>query len=84
MEHIEIYATAIGTIGVVIGTTWAMTTDAKKQIGVVFRRFDAFKKNIEGTHVSKEICNILHTQIKDDIVEIKQDVKKLLQKNGIK
>lgn len=78
MEHIEIYATAIGTILAVIGIAWKMATDTKKEIGTVWKRFDQYKTHLEDTHVSKEVCGILHKQICEDIVEIKADVKKLL------
>ena len=80
VEHIEIYATAIGTILIVIGIAWNMS----KQINTVWKRFDQYKQHLEDTHVSKEVCGILHKQILEDICEIKSDVKKLLlmQKNG--
>ena len=80
MENIEIYATAIATIMVVIGVVITMATECKKQIGTVYRRFDEYKDHIEKTHVSKEVCGILHHQICDDINEIKRDVKELLKR----
>ena len=84
MEHIEIYATAIGTIIIVIGITWSMCSHGDKKIGTVFKRFDEYKAHMEDTHVSKEVCGILHNQIVEDVIEIKADVKELLlrSKNG--
>ena len=34
--------------------------------------------------VNKDVCKILHKQLHDDVGEIKQDVKKLLTKNGLR
>jgi hypothetical protein len=78
VENIEVYATAIGTIMAVIGITWTMCGNTEKKINTVFRRFDDYKHHLEETHVSKEVCGILHKQICEDIVEIKADIKKLL------
>jgi hypothetical protein len=82
MENIEVYVTAIGTIALVTTMVWK-TND---KLGTVWKRFDEYKKHLEETHVSKEVCNILHNQIVEDVVEIKSDVKKLLlmAKNGNK
>lgn len=82
VENIEIYATAVGTIAIVLGIAWRMN----EKVGTIFKRFDQYKRHLEETHVSKEVCGILHNQIVEDIVEIKSDVKKLLlmAKNGNK
>ena len=84
MEHIEIYATAVGTIIITIGVVVTMATDCRKQINRVYQRFDEYKDHLENTHVSKEVHDIKYEQLKSDLGEIKMDVKKLLMKNGIK
>lgn len=71
MEYIEIYATAIATIMIVLGIAWKMN----KEVGTLWKRFDQYKRHLEETHVSKEVCGILHNQICEDIVEIKADGK---------
>ena len=86
----EAWYAALGTIVVVIGVTLTMCGKAERKVSetkqVLFKRFDEYKKHMEETHVSKEVCGILHKQICEDIVEIKADVKKLLlmAKNGTK
>lgn len=98
MQHLTDYLIALGTIISVFGMVWKMTGDMRKycedrmtdikksnenSIQNVYKRFDAYKTHLEETHVSKEVCGILHNQIVEDVVEIKSDVKKLLAKNGI-
>ena len=82
----EVWYAAIGTVVAVFGVTAMLCGKTEKKIGTVFKRFDEYKKHIEETHVSKEVCSILHNQICEDIVEIKSDVKELLtrSKNGNK
>ena len=82
MENMEVYATAIGTIVIVLGVAWR----TNEKVGTIFKRFDQYKRHLEETHVSKEVCGILHNQICEDIVEIKADVKELVKiaKNGNK
>ena len=83
MENIEIYATAVGTIVIVIGVVITMATECRKQINRVYQRFDEYKEHLEKTHVSKEVHDIKYDQLKSDINEIKTDVKQLLKKaNG--
>ena len=88
MGNVADYMIALGTILAVFGTVLKMTGDLKKScdesIKGVYKRFDVFKTQIEATHVSKEVCSILHSQIVEDIIEIKSDVKKLLAQNGLK
>ena len=88
MEYWQIYGAALATVISVWGIVWKMTADLKKEGSakrdMIWRRYDEYKKHLEETHVSKEVCGILHKQICEDIVEIKADVKKLLimVKNG--
>jgi len=87
MEHAQDYIIALSTVFSIFLLVWKMTGDMKRycdtNINKVYNRFDEYKKHMEYTHVSKEVCGILHNQLVEDIVEIKSDVKKLLVKNGI-
>ena len=86
----NIYFAAVGNVVAVWGIVWKMTSTAEKTGSdarqVIYKRFDEYKKHLEETHVSKEVCGILHNQIVEDVCEIKADVKKLLlmAKNGNK
>jgi hypothetical protein len=75
MENIEVYIAAVVTVIAVFGIVWKMTEANKKQIGRMYGRFDEYKAHLEESHVSKEVCGILHNQICEDIVEIKADGK---------
>lgn len=66
-----------------IGVMVTLEASSSKKRKGTYRRLDEVKKDFEGKHVSKEVCGILHGQLKGDILEIKSDVKLLLRKNGI-
>lgn len=80
----EVWYAAVATVVAVFGVTFTLCSKTEKKVGTVFKRFDEYKQHIEETHVSKEVCGILHNQIVEDVVEIKSDVKQLLimVKNG--
>ena len=61
---------------------WKSIGDQNKKISRVYGRFDEYKNHFEEKHVSKDICQILHKGIKDDVSEIKADVKSLLRKSN--
>ena len=50
----------------------------------IFERVDEIKNTSDKKFVLKDVCSVVHEQLKADIIEIKHDVKKLLTKNGIK
>lgn len=85
-QHLDLIATfggIIASIGVFWGITWKMGTEIDKKIGRVYGRFDEYKNHLEDTHTRKEVCDIKHEQISNDLMEIKKDVKELLKKaNG--
>jgi len=81
VEHWYIYGTGIGTAVVIITVVAGMAGECKKNISRVYERFDEYKTHMESTHVSKEFFALVHKQLVEDIVEIKQDVKTLLR-NG--
>ena len=53
----------------------------EKRAGV-YARLDKVKEEMNQKFVIKDICNVLHTQLGKDIVEMKTDVKLLLKMNG--
>jgi len=75
----SIVGTLLATVSFVLGN---IRTEAKKR-GRIYERIDEHKEHCTNTFVTKEVCNILHQEIKEDMKEIKTDVKKLLTKNGI-
>ena len=92
-DYLVALGTLVGTLLGVFGLVYKMTSDMRKycEVGMkaldekreeglksVYKRFDQYKKSIEESHVSKEVCGILHNQIVEDVVEIKADVKELL------
>ena len=71
---------AIGALGVsIMGLAYKVSIDDKAKIGRVYTRLDEVKKNNDEKFVSKEVCGILHTQLREDIAELKFDVKLLLK-----
>jgi len=84
MENLEIYATAVGTIIVVLTVVITMANECKGQIKGMYRRFDDHKKRMEDTHITKEVFALVHKQLLVDITEIKADVKTLLRNGKIK
>jgi histidinol dehydrogenase len=87
MEHYSIYGAAIGTVLAVWGIVWKMTESIKKEgndaRSVLYRRFDEHKEHVDKNFVSDKICALINKQMKEDLTEIKADVKSLLKKaNG--
>jgi hypothetical protein len=74
--------TAFGVLIVaVIGITLKVGFSLSKKVS--YDSLDRCKKEVVDSFVSKDVCGILHSQLKDDITEIKKDVKELLKKaNG--
>jgi hypothetical protein len=58
--------------------------DSDAKIARLYRRLDETKQNQEDRYTRKEVCAILHTQVHNDLVELKADVKLLLKHNGVK
>ena len=68
----------IALVGIVI--KGYMDSDAK--ITRLYQRLDETKRSQEDTYTRKEVCAILHTQVHNDLAELKSDVKLLLKHNG--
>ena len=76
---------ALGSFGLgVIVFLWRTSIVHDRKIGRVYGRLDEVKDKHHKEFVSKEACGLIQNPMKEDIKEIKRDVKSLLQKNGIK
>ena len=71
----------------IIGLAYKVSVDDKAKTNRIYNRLDEVKSVAENKFTSKEVCNILHTQLNKDISEIKsdiKDVKTLLQRQSEK
>ncbi len=69
----------VGMVGFVIGNTKAEATKR----GQIYKRIDEEKTETEKTYVRQDLFKLTNEYISKDLKEIKDDVKKLLHKNGI-
>jgi len=86
----EQFSIVMGLIGVmficIIGIyswTYKVSKDTSRELGDIYRVVNGHLQNAEihgkkDDLVSMEVCNALHGALKENIVEIKGDVKKLL------
>jgi len=74
--------TAIGILIVaVIGLAWRVSHVLHRKVS--YDSLDRCRKEVTDTFVSGDVCRVMHNNIKEDITEIKADVKSLLRKaNG--
>lgn len=72
----------IGLVGIIAIAGFAIKTnvDINRKVDGTFKRLDKVKEDFEAKHVRKDVCSIVHDQVKEDLTEIKCDVKKLLQR----
>lgn len=91
MDHTVLIATlgtAVGLVATVSGMAWKMTTEVRDHCDIaqkrMFERFDEFKGHMETTHTRREVCEVLHEQLRADITEMKSDIKEVLKisRNG--
>ncbi len=76
-EYIAMGIFVIAIIGLVVRISHVLN---KK---VSYESLDRCRNEVMNAFVSKDVCSVLHGNLKDDIVEIKKDVKELLRKaNG--
>ena len=90
MDHFGITMGLIGMmflaiIGVYVWT-YKVYKDTNHSLGEVYKTVNGHLQNTK-THVdperplvTQEVCNALHTALKEDVKEIKKDVKSLLAK----
>jgi Tfp pilus assembly protein PilO len=77
-HHIGEYI-AIGTFFVtMLGVVWRISHILNKKVS--YESLDRCKKEVQDNFVSKDVFILSYNTMREDIVEIKQDVKKLLQK----
>lgn len=87
---------ALGTIVTalvaVVSFVFGINKGVSQKIGGVYKRIDAERQNVEGkineekkrsdeTYVERKVCGVLHMSLREDVKEIKNDVKTLLSKN---
>ena len=71
--------TAIGSLTVVIlGIVWRISHVLNRKVS--YESLDRCKREVSDNFVSKDVFIMSHNTMKEDITEIKGDVKKLLQK----
>lgn len=73
-------AIVLGVVGLIFKTTASQDTKRKR----VYERVDEHKKFTDDNFVRKDMCEVLHNQLKADVTEIKDNVKELLNigRNG--
>ena len=69
-----------GGLLAILAFTLKSNKEHQDKVDRVYERFDEYKNHFEEKYTSKDICQVLHKQIKDDVAEIKADVKQLLQR----
>ena len=79
MDHLMLVIPGLGLLATFWGITWKMSQDTDKKFGTMYRRFDEYKDHLERTHTRKEVCDVKHEQIANDLTEIKKDVKELIK-----
>ena len=91
MDYFGVVMSLIGimflSIVGVYGWTYKVSRDMSKELGNIYRIVNGHLQkpdiHVESKEfVSEDVCNALHGALKDDVVEIKRDVKKLLVKAG--
>lgn len=85
MEHGVLMEWVIGGGGLLalFLMVFKSNSDNSKKVGRVYERMDECKKDFEIKYTSKDVCSVLHKTIKDDVAEIKLDVKELLGRKRV-
>lgn len=83
---------SLGGIFGLVGFVWKIASGNKKKVS--YESFDRYKKDAEEKFRGKEVCDVLHKQISEDMKEVKEKVDcisaiklgvdLLLKKNGLK
>ena len=72
-----------------LNTTWTkrfaqlVEADEEKRARI-YERLDEVKNQFDDKYVKREVCDVLSKSIANDLKELKDDIKKLLYRNGIK
>ena len=77
----EVYLTGAVVLMTLIGFVFRVSYMLNRKVS--YESFDRFKKEVTDNYVHREVFDLTYNQIKADIAEIKEDIKKLLHKaNG--
>ena len=71
-----------GAILAIAGFAIKTHIDVNKKVDNNFERLDKVKEELVDQHVRKDMCQVLHDQVRRDLSEIKTDVKLILKRNG--
>ena len=77
------FATMGISLVTIVGFSLKNARDESDKRGRIYERLDEEKDEIKRTYVRKDIHDVKYERIESDVSEIKTDVKKILQKNGI-
>ena len=78
------FGTLSATMIALVGFTLTQSRHHENGRKSIYNRMDQERKANSETYVRQDIHKTQYDNIKDDVKEIKGDVKKLLTKNGIK
>ena len=77
-EHLPEYIALAGFFLTMLGIVWRISHILNTKVS--YESLDRCKKEVSDNFVSKDVFIMSHNTMKDDIVEIKKDVKALLVK----
>ena len=80
VDILRIFAGAVITIGIFF---FNYNRYIEQRISKVYTRMDEVKKEFGLDHVRKDVCAVINKSMREDLREIKSDLKKLLHRNGI-
>ena len=75
----------LSVIGVYIWT-FKIYSDSKKSLGNIYSTVNAHFQDVDihgrrAEYVLGEVCTVMHSELKEDVIEIKADVKELLRRD---
>lgn len=73
----------IVSIVALIGIVASYKKDTNKTISRVYERIDETRERSEEKYRTKDVCREVTTQVRNDLTEIKADIKLLLRSNGV-
>ena len=71
-----------GGVVALVGLMWKLVKDSDGKVSRIYSRLDEIKKDNDEKFTRKDMCQLLHKQISDDLTEIKTDIKLMLRRNG--
>jgi len=76
----EVYLTGAVVLMTLIGFVFRVSYMLNRKVS--YESFDRFKAEVTSNYVHREVFDLTYDQLKSDIQEIKEDVKKLLAKSN--